>query len=127
MPVVLCKRLGRCYPLTMQALDSSLHLSASDLVGHINCRYLTNLDLKVVKGTLAKPTIRDPGLDLLIERGRRHEQGYLEHLKGNGLAITSIDGVGVDATSVAQTLAAINAGVPVIAQAVLQSSQWGGR
>jgi len=111
----------------MQAFDSSIHLSASDLVGHINCRYLTNLDLKVVKGTLAKPTIRDPGLDLLIERGQRHEQSYLEHLKGNGLAITSIEGVGVEATSVAQTLAALKAGVPVIAQAALQSGQWGGR
>src|SRR6266851_16470 len=100
MSVVLCKRIGRCYSLRMQALNGSIHLSASDLVGHINCRYLTDLDLKVVKGTLAKPTIRDPGLDLLIERGQRHEQSYLEHLKGNGLAITSIEGVGVEATSV---------------------------
>jgi hypothetical protein len=52
----------------MQALDGSIHFSASDLLGHINCRYLTNLDLKVVKGILVKPTIRDPGLDVLIER-----------------------------------------------------------
>ena len=65
----------------MQALDGSIHFSASDLLGHINCRYLTNLDLKVVKGILVKPTIRDPGLDVLIERGRRHEQSYLEHLQ----------------------------------------------
>ena len=87
--------------MAFQASDGSIHLSATDLVGHINCRYLTNLDLKVVKGTLAKPMIQDPGLDVLIERGRRHEQGYLEHLQRNGLTVTSIDGVGVDATSVA--------------------------
>ena len=39
--------------------------------------YLTDLDLKVAKGLLAKPTYQDPGLDVLIERGRQHEQGYL--------------------------------------------------
>jgi predicted RecB family nuclease len=89
--------------------------------------FATSLDLRVVKGTLAKPTIQDPGLAVLIERGRRHEQGYLEHLKGNGFAVASIDGVGVDATSVAQTLAAMKFGMPVIAQPALQSGQWGGR
>ena len=88
---------------------------------------MTNLDLKVVKGTLAKPTIQDPGLDVLIERGRRHEQGYLEHLQRNGLTLTSIDGVGVDPTSVGQSLAAMKTGAPVIAQTALQSGQWGGR
>jgi predicted RecB family nuclease len=113
--------------VAFQASGGSIHLSATDLVGHINCRYLTNLDLKVVKGAMAKPSIQDPGLAVLIERGRRHEQGYLERLKGNGLAVASIDGVGVDATSVAQTLAAMKSGVPVIAQAALQSGQWGGR
>lgn len=50
-------------------------------------RYLTDLDLKVAKGLLAKPTYQDPGLDVLIERGRQHEQGYLEHLAARGLAI----------------------------------------
>jgi hypothetical protein len=60
----------------MQALDGSIHFSASDLLGHINCRYLTNLDLKVVKGILVKPTIRDPGLDVLIERGRRRMSAF---------------------------------------------------
>jgi uncharacterized protein len=96
-------------------------------MGHLNCRYLTSLDLKVVKGILAKPAIHDPGLDVLIERGRRHEQGYLEHLQKRGLAVTTIDGVGVDAASFCQTLAAIKSGAPVIAQAALQSGQWGGR
>src|SRR3979490_1357035 len=111
----------------MQVSGSDVNLSASDLVGHINCRYLTNLDLRVVKGALAKPTLHDPGLDVLIERGRQHEQGYLAHLKSKGLAVTSIDGVGVDETSVAETLGAIKAGAPAIAQAALQSGHWSGR
>ena len=31
----------------------TVHLSASDLVGHLNCRYLTSLDLAVANGTFA--------------------------------------------------------------------------
>jgi hypothetical protein len=58
----------------MQVSGKTVQLSASDLVGHINCRYLTDLDLKVARGALAKPTYQDPGLDLLIERGRLHEK-----------------------------------------------------
>ena len=69
----------------------TVHLSASDLVGHLNCRYLTNLDLAVAKGVLAKPFIWDPVLEVLAERGALHEQGYVEHLKANGLSVTAID------------------------------------
>jgi predicted RecB family nuclease len=111
----------------MQVSGKAIQLSASDLVGHINCRYLTDLDLKVAKGALAKPTYQDPGLDLLIERGRLHEQGYLEHLKGQGRTVTVIEGVGVDSTSLAATLVAMKVGAPVIAQAALRSGQWSGR
>src|SRR5215475_7167588 len=111
----------------MQVLRGSIRLSASDLVGHINCRYLTHLDLKAIGGKLARPAPHDPGLDVLIERGLRHEQGYLAHLAEGGLAVTSIEGVGVDAKSVGETRAAMAAAAPAIAQAALQAGQWGGR
>src|SRR5262252_369667 len=99
----------------MQILGGSIHLSASDLVGHINCRYLTHLDLSAIGGTLAKPAPHAPGLDVLIERGLRHERGYLAHLAESGLAVTSIEGVGVNAKSVGETRAAMEAGAPAIA------------
>jgi hypothetical protein len=51
----------------------TLYLSASDLVGHLNCRHLTNLDLAVAKGELAKPSVWDPMLELLAHRGTLHE------------------------------------------------------
>ena len=35
----------------MLIVDEVVHLSASDLVGHLNCSYLTNLDLAVAKGS----------------------------------------------------------------------------
>jgi uncharacterized protein len=80
----------------MLSVDGVVHLSASDLVGHLNCRYLTNLDLAVTKGKLEKPSVWDPVLELLVERGALHEQSYLDHLELNGLPILRIDGIGVD-------------------------------
>jgi hypothetical protein len=42
-------------------VKETIQLSASDLVGHLNCRNLTELDLAVAKGDLAKPKVWDPG------------------------------------------------------------------
>jgi hypothetical protein len=39
----------------MQRIGKILSLSAGDLVGHLNCWYLTALDLKVANGELEKP------------------------------------------------------------------------
>jgi uncharacterized protein len=112
----------------MLKTGGTVHLSASDLVGHLNCRYLTSLDLAVAKGVLAKPFIwDDPVLEVLAERGALHEQGYVDHLKANGLSVTPMDGVGVDSSVVAQTLDAMKAGAPIIVQGALQVAHWGGR
>lgn len=46
----------------MQKIGTVLNLSAGDLVGHLNCRYLTELDLKVANGEIQKPKISDPQL-----------------------------------------------------------------
>src|SRR5262245_31889823 len=105
----------------------TIHLSASDLVGHLNCRYLTSLDLYVAYGVLAKPLIWDPVLEVLAERGALHEQGYVDHLKANGLSVTAIGGVGVDSSVVTQTLEAMKAGAPIIVQGALQVAHWSGR
>jgi uncharacterized protein len=61
---------------------NAIQLNASDLVGQLNCRNLTELDLSVAKGALAKPRAGNPLLDVLRERGLRHEQGYVDHLQG---------------------------------------------
>ena len=111
----------------MLVVKETVHLSASDLVGHLNCRYLTSLDLAVAKGELAKPSIWDPVLEVLVQRGALHEQSYLDHLEANGLRVVKIDGIGVDAEVVARTLEAMHDGAPVIAQGTLQTGQWGGR
>ena len=97
------------------------------MVGHLNCRHLTILDLAVVNGSLAKPKVWDPLLALLAERGNRHEKSYVEHLRASGRAVTVINGVEVDQAAVAQTLAAMTAGCEIIVQGAVRADDWGGR
>jgi predicted RecB family nuclease len=111
----------------MQKIGATLNLSAGDLVGHLNCRYLTELDLKVANGELEKPKVWDPLLETLAERGALHEQGFVDHIKSGGLAVTVIDGVGVDPSSVAATGDAMARGEPIIVQGALQAGRWNGR
>jgi len=111
----------------MLNVGGTLKLSASHLVGHLNCRYLTGLDLAVANGRLAKPFIWDPVLEVLAERGALHEQDYVDHLKANGLLVTAIDGVRVDSNAVTQTLEAMKAGAKIFVQGALQAGHWSGR
>src|SRR6266702_7380938 len=111
----------------MHKIGATLNLSAGDLVGHLNCRYLTELDLKAANGELEKPKVWDPLLETLAERGALHEQGFIEHIKSGGLAVTVIDGVGVDRRSVTVTGDAMARGDPIIVQGALQAGRWNGR
>lgn len=111
----------------MQQVGNSLFLSASDLVGHLNCQHLTELDLAVAKGTLEKPKVWDPLLQLLWERGARHEQGFVEHLRAEGIAVTVIEGTAVDDEAIARTREAMAAGAGVIVQGALRDKGWVGR
>ncbi|MCK1417622.1 TM0106 family RecB-like putative nuclease [Bradyrhizobium sp. CW4] len=112
----------------MQKDGAAIIFSAGDLVGHLNCRYLTQLDLKVAHGEVAKPRLRDdPALDALVERGKIHEQGFVDHLAKQGGSVAVIAGVGIDDASVAQTREAMARGDAVIVQAALRDGHWNGR
>ena len=76
----------------------------------LNCHHLTDLDIAVANGIIEKPKIWDPLLEILWERGARHEQGYVEHLRKSGHECTFIDGVDVDQAAVSQTIDAMRAG-----------------
>jgi predicted RecB family nuclease len=104
-----------------------LSLSATDLVGHLNCAHLTELDLAVANGQLKPPGFHDPFRQLLQERGSRHEQGYIEHLKVSGLSIVEIGGVGVDDNTIGRTREAMTAGAEVIVQGSFRKAEWVGR
>ena len=111
----------------MQKAGDALLLSASDLVGHLNCRHLTELELAVAFGALKKPDAWDPQRQVLLERGLRHEQQYVESLKSKGFAVTVVEGAGVDNEAIAQTRAAMEGGAEIIVQGAFRSGAWIGR
>jgi uncharacterized protein len=102
-------------------------LSATDLVGYLNCRHLSDLDRAVAEGALLKPKVWDPLLQILWERGAVHEQNYVEHLTQTGFEVARIDGVHVTDKAVSETLAAMKDGAQVIAQGALAYQGWVGR
>jgi predicted RecB family nuclease len=111
----------------MRKTATSFELCASDLVGYLNCRHLSTLDRAVAEGALPKPKSWDPLLQILWERGAAHEKAYVEHLTKVGLDVIRVDGIDVTGDAVAQTLAAMKKGVPVIVQGALTHDGWVGR
>jgi predicted RecB family nuclease len=110
----------------MLKVGNTVQLSASDLVGHLNCRNLTELDLAVAKGALAKPRVWNPLLDVARERGLRHEQDYVDDLRAKGFEIETFAGVEFN-QAVAATAKAMSLGRAVIVQGALLTDNWGGR
>lgn len=111
----------------MKLDQETLHLSASDLVGHTNCDHLTALDVQVATGALKKPDQYDPLLELLRVRGQLHEAAYIEHLEQQGHSVTLVDGVDIADSNVHATLAAMERGDEIIVQAALRVGRWNGR
>ena len=111
----------------MKKIGTSFKLSAVDLVGYLNCRHLSNLDRAVAEGTLTKPEVWDPLLQILWERGSIHEQNYIAHLEQVGLDIVHVDGFDVTDEAVNGTLEAMRQGIKVIVQGALSANGWGGR
>lgn len=111
----------------MRLMKEGFALSATDLVGYLNCRHLTDLDRAVAEGSRAKPKTWDPLLEVLWERGAIHEKNYVEHLQASGLDVVRIDGVDISPDAVKATIDAMQRGVAVIVQGALSNGQWGGR
>ena len=91
------------------------------------CRHLTALDMGVAHGTLAKPQHWDPLLEILRERGRRHEAAFFEHLQGQGFKAVAIPGVDITEDAVASARQAMAKGEQILIQAALEHGRWSGR
>ena len=110
----------------MRRLPDGYELSAIDLVNHLGCHHVTQLDIAVANGALAPPQWRDPDLAILQERGLELEAAYLEHLRQQGSQV-AVPGSDEDRSSLDRTVAAMRDGVDVIYQASLGSGSWQGR
>jgi len=111
----------------MKKINDTIQLSATDLVGHLNCGHLTALDVQVAMGALKKPENYDPLLEILRERGQRHEDAYIQHLRDAGHQLIKIEGVDITDATVDATLEAMRSGSEIIIQAALRHGRWSGR
>ena len=111
----------------MRADSRDVRLSASDLSNHLACHHLTQLDLAVALGELVAPQWNSPDTWVLQQRGMEHEAAYLKHLEATGLPVTNLREIDNDKHAFAETCAAMEKGVPVIAQATLANGRWFGR
>ena len=111
----------------MRSHDGVLHLSATDLAGHLSCAHLTALDAAVARGKRDKPKYWDPLRDILRARGNQHEQAYLDYLQDAGYEIVQIGDIGLNRKAADETAAAMRDGAAIISQGVLLHDRWGGR
>jgi len=94
-----------------------LVVSPTDLVGHLACAHLTNLNLLAARGRLDPPAQADESLELIFRLGLDHERAYLQRLKDSGRTVVEIaEDIGVAARVVA-TDDAMRSGVDAIYQA----------
>jgi predicted RecB family nuclease len=113
--------------LLMMKIGKAVLLSASDLVGHLNCRHLTDLEVALAGGRLRKPDVWDPLLEVLWKRGEIHEHNYVNSLRSAGFGVVEIDGVGITPALAERTFAAMQAGAEVIVQGAFLRDRWTGR
>ena len=75
----------------MHLLGTDLVLSATDLSNFLGCRHRTELDMAMTYGARARPRANDdPLLELLWQRGRDHEQRYVESLRAEGRSVVEL-------------------------------------
>ena len=113
----------------MQHLNGRVVYSASDLVGFLECRHLSNLERAALGGHLTRPTRADPVLDRIVQRGIDHEKRFLDGLSDAGLTVVDVGRQDTDpyaeriTRGTDHTLKAMQDGADVIYQAVLCDGQ----
>ncbi len=111
--------------------DGTLVVSATDLVGFLECDHLVTLEQLRARGEIEKPFRDDPELDLVRRRGFDHEQRYIALLTDAGRTVEEMrlreprtpDDL---RAAEAETLAAMRAGADVIFQGTLFDGRWRG-
>ena len=111
----------------MQFLDNRLVFSATDLGSFLACPHLTLLSHGALHGGRPKPHYPDdPGVEVMRERGRQHEQKYLAGLTGRVVDLTEYRNLSVAGIQryAAATIEAMKGGADVIYQAALFDGTW---
>ncbi|HZT15683.1 MAG TPA: TM0106 family RecB-like putative nuclease [Gaiellaceae bacterium] len=112
----------------MQLRNGRLSLSPSDVTAFLACEHLTALQLRVARGELEVPEVRNEQAELVFRKGREHEQAYVAQLRAEGKTVREItlDGAFDWERAQAETVEAMRTGVDVVYQAVFVDGDWRG-
>ena len=69
----------------MYRRHGTIRLTVADLVRHLACQHLTELNLREAQGELDVPDSLSSPLDHLHDHALEHEHAYLEHLEASGV------------------------------------------
>jgi uncharacterized protein len=113
------------------APDGTLIVSATDLVGYLECGHLATLELAAANGAIEKPLRQDPELELIRKRGFDHEQRFLGRLRDEGRTVHEIEtrdarGPAELRAAESETFEAMRRGEDVIFQATFFDGRWRG-
>jgi uncharacterized protein len=108
--------------------EGRLIVSATDLVGFLECGHLTTLERAAAAGLIDKPIRDDPEVELLQRRGGEHEQRYITALESRGRTITRLtaDWDRPYEERAAETEQQMRRGDDVIYQATVFDGRWVG-
>jgi len=112
----------------VQSINDAYIFSPSDLVNHLACRHLTQLERLAAQKHLVRPQDQRSEVALIQRLGDAHEQRYLAALRAEGLEVAEIR----SATDVSlvelhdETVAAMRGGADVIFQATFFDGVWRG-
>jgi uncharacterized protein len=98
-------------------MTTPVHLTPTQLANHLACPHLTQLERQRREGLLRIDFSPDPRLDALRERGRRHEEAYVETLRHEGRSVCDLR----DERDPEATRRAMEAGFGAIVQATLRN------
>lgn len=101
--------------------EAVLVLSASDIVNYLGCAHRTALDLIHLTTPLEKAR-DDEQMELVQEKGRAHEAGFLDGLREAG-GLVEVKGASLE-EKLERTREAMRAGAGVIYQAALREGQF---
>jgi predicted RecB family nuclease len=97
-------------------------LSPTQIAVHLACVHFTQLERRRRAGELSVEFVPDPRLEAMRERGRRHEQSFIERLRSSGARIVDLR----DTSDPDATLRAMRDGFDAIVQAPLASTEFRG-
>jgi predicted RecB family nuclease len=99
-------------------------LSPSSLNNFLGCEHRTYLDLRADRGEIPREEYVPPDAQLLLERGMRHEENFLQSLRDEGRDVVSLEEKAPSIARAAETEAAMREGREVIHQACFLHDNW---